>query len=203
MPASVDIRAVGIKDALRELNTMDKRLRRQITRDYNEIVQPIKVDAKSLAPSEPPLSGFARSWTPDGSSVSVLPWGSGGGSKRPKVPGNWQQSKQGRAQMRAAMRYDANIRAYVSGKKPTTVAGYTRNLAAFGIRWIGVESAFFDTSGQSRTPQGARMVAALNAKYGPPSRVMWRAYEKSADQVQRNMSRLVNRVMVAVGRELA
>ena len=203
MPASVDIRAVGIKEALRELNAMDKRLRREITRDFQQIVQPVKVDAKNLAPTKPPLSGFARSWTPQGSSVNVLPWGSGGGPKRPKVPANWQQSKQGRAQMRAAMRYDANIRAYVSGKRPQTMGGYTRNLAAFGLRWIGVEAAFFDTSGQGHTPQGSRMVNALNGRFGDPSRVMWRAYEKSADSVQRNMTRLVDRVMRAVGRELA
>ena len=46
------------------------------------------------------------------------------------------------------------------------------------------------------------MVAALNSKYGTPSRVMWRAYERSDSQVQYELRKLVNKVMVAVGRKI-
>ena len=202
MTIRTDIRAVGIKDALRELNTIDKRARRAVTRDYNEIVQPIVRDAKTLVPREAPLSGFERSWSPGGRG-ELLPWGVNNASRRPKVPANWQQSKQGRKQYRNAVLYDAKIRAYVSGKKPISSGGYTRNLAAFGVRWLGYESVLFDTSGHARTRQGQQMVAALTAKFGPPSRAMWRAYERSANDVQRSMRKLVERVMREVGRDLA
>jgi hypothetical protein len=45
------------------------------------------------------------------------------------------------------------------------------------------------------------MVAALNAKYGKPSRVMWRAYERQDEKVQREMRKLVNDIMEAVDRK--
>ena len=60
--ASNSVEVLGLKEALRELNTMDKKLRREITRDFKQIVQPVITDAKQMLPSGAPLSGMARSW---------------------------------------------------------------------------------------------------------------------------------------------
>ena len=202
MAATVDIRATGIKEALRELNDIDKRLRRQITKDYEEIVQPIVSGARALVPNKAPLSGFDRFWKPLGSRNAVLPFGINDkdGPKRPRY--DWAQSSAGRKQMGDWNRWQAGIRAYVSGKKPQTFGGYTRNLAAFGVRWLGKSAVLFDTSAQATTRQGAQMVSALNSRFGQPSRVMWRAYEKADSQVQYELQKLVNKVMVAVGRRI-
>ena len=201
MPVNNRLEVVGVKDALRELNDIDKKLRRQITRDYQEIVKPVVSQAKSYVPDVAPLSGFNRVWTPAGASGSVLPFGSGGASRAPKIPRQWQQSPHGRRQMGKWLQWKYGIRGYISGKKPRTYNGYTKNLATFGIRWQGPAAVLFDTSANPNTPQGARMVAALNSRYGQPSRVMWRAYESADDKVQRELRNLVNRVMEATNRE--
>jgi hypothetical protein len=91
--------------------------------------------------------------------------------------------------------WQKGMNAYVSGKKPITVGSYTRNLAAFGVKWQGPAAVLFDTSGQSRTLQGARMVAALTARYGAPSRVMWRAWKTAGPDVQDEVQQLINRIM--------
>ena len=53
---------LGLKEALKEINTIDKKLRRQIIRDFKQIVQPVIADAKTMLPSGAPLSGMARPW---------------------------------------------------------------------------------------------------------------------------------------------
>lgn len=196
MTADVTITTAGIKDALRVLNSVDKRARRAITTEYKELVNPLVKDAQTLVPQKAPLSGMNRSWTPEGSSYQVLPFdGNSKVSRPPKVPARWQQTASGRRQMGKWLQWQAGIKAYVSGKRPITSGSYTRNLAAFGVRWQGPAAVLFDTSGQSKTPQGARMVAALTARYGSPSRVMWRAYEQADQQVQHEIEKLMKRVM--------
>jgi hypothetical protein len=201
MPVNNTIEVAGVKDALRELNDIDKKLRRQITKDYNVIVSPIVNDGKSLVPKEAPLSGFNRSWTPAGASSPVLPFGATSAPREPQVRPRWQQSAQGRRSMGNWLKWNAGIKAYISGKKPKEFNGYTKNLATFGIRWQGPAAVLFDTSNTPSTDQGRQMVAALNAKYGKPSRVMWRAYERQDEKVQREMRKLVNDIMEAVDRK--
>jgi hypothetical protein len=101
----------------------------------------------------------------------------------------------GRRQMVNWMKWQADQKAYVSGKKPRTVGDYTRNLAAFGVRWQGPTAILFDTSGQAKTPQGQRMISALSRRYGKASRVMWRAYQRADGEVQRELEQLVKKIM--------
>ena len=196
------IEVVGVKEALRELNSIDKRARRQITSDYREIMRPVTTDAKSLVPTKAPLSGFDRNWTPKGASKSVLPF-----ERTPRTPrrpstAELARSRESRRQMGAWLQWQQGINTYVSGKRPQTIGGYTRNLSAFGVRWLGPAAVLFDTSGQSKTPQGAKMVAALTGRFGSPSRVMWRAWSKSGNEVQDNVQKLIERVMLLVGQKI-
>lgn len=203
MPPTVEIRATGIKEALRELNSIDKRLRREITKDYQAIVAPVVTDARRNTPDSAPLSGWNRSWTPQGSNLPVLPFQGNTSGKGPRKPTKREMNyPSGRRQYGDWAKWDAGIKSYISGKRPTSFGGYTRNLAAFGIRWQGRAAVLFDTSGQARTPQGSRMIAALNTKFGTPSRVMWRAYERADSQVQYELQKLVKKVMQAVGRNI-
>lgn len=195
MTAQTNIEVVGVKEALATLNRIDKSTRRQITKDYQNIVQPLVSDAKQLVPKKAPLSGFDRSWTPQGSSSPVLPF-SGATSRAPRKPTKREMNfPGGRRQMVSWMKWEAGIRAYVSGKRPQTIGGYTRNLSAFGVKWQGPAAVLFDTSGQSRSPQGARMVAALTGRYGRPSRVMWKAYQAADKDIQDNLEKLVQDIM--------
>lgn len=200
MPVDNQIEVAGIKEALRELNDIDKKLRRQITRDYQEIVKPVVMDAQALVPPAAPLSGFERSWTPAGSTMAVLPFGGGASVPREPSPGNWQ-TRGGRRKKARWLQWKYGIRGYVSGKQPRTFNNYTKNLATFGIRWQGPTAVLFDTSAKANTPQGAQMIAALQARYGRPSRVMWRAYQSAGAELQGEMRDLVNEIMAAVDRK--
>jgi hypothetical protein len=199
------ITSAGIKDSLRVLNDYDKRLRRQITVEYKSIVSPMTQDARELVPTEAPLSGFNRQWTPSGASSSVLPFTKSPRGRQPRLTygANQFQSKQGRREYGQWLQWKAGLNAYISGKRPQTIGSYTRNLAAFGIRWQGAASVLFDTSKQARTPQGQQMVAALERKYGPPSRVMWRAYERTSRDIQHELSQLIAKINREANRVIA
>jgi hypothetical protein len=174
--ATVTTEVVGVKDALRELNKIDKRARRFITKRFREIMLPTLQEARSLLPQRAPMSGWERFWNAQPglqrglTRSTVLPW----------VPENPRR-----------------IEAFVSGSRPKEIAGVTRGLAAFGIRWKGSQAALFDMSQNPKTPQGNHMVDVLNQRFGTPSRVMWRAFERTDDDVEAEIEKLVKDVMRA------
>jgi hypothetical protein len=167
MTASANIEIVGLKDALKILNATDKQLRRQITKDFKEIMAPVLSEAKTLVPETPPLSGMARTWKTK-SGATILPW-----------------------QYKSATR---TITAFTSGKKVRdTGLGFRQNLAVFGMKWTGPEAAMFDMAGRAKP--GSEMARQLTERYGSPSRAMWRAYESKANQVNDKVKDLVDYVM--------
>jgi len=178
MTAATSIEVVGIKEALAHLNTLDKKIRRQITVEFRELAAPLLMEAKEDVPGKAPMSGWNRSYSPNkrGSSDAILPWS---GSEAMKIT------------------------SFVSGKRPKSVGGRTRSLAAFGVKWASRDAILFDATGQSHTKQGAQMLSVLNQRFGKPSRVMWRAYEQAAPQVQDKMLELVQYIMRQTTRLIA
>jgi hypothetical protein len=63
----------GLKTALATLNELDKKARRDITKEYKTIVKPVVDDAKQNVPRQAPISGWARNWTTK-SGFKMLPW---------------------------------------------------------------------------------------------------------------------------------
>jgi len=115
---STKVEIVGLKDALKTLNKIDKSLRREITKDYKKIVQPVIDDANKLVPSNAPLSGMARNWSTK-SGFKILPW----------IPGMKQKI--------AAKINTRNIKEYNGNKS---------NVGTFLIQWQGATGTMFDTS---------------------------------------------------------
>jgi hypothetical protein len=178
MTAFASIEIVGLKEALKELNETDKKLRRQITKDFRKVVDPVIKTAKAKVPQAPPISGWGRKWTTK-SGFQLTPWvGSIG---------------------------DDYIKAKVSGKKPREWAGRVTNLAAFSVAWTGGINTIYDLAGRKSsgdTERGARMIRALEARHGKASRVLWPAYEMNRDEVERQTLEIVEGVMRAVNRNL-
>ena len=56
----------GVKKALAILNALDKKTRRQITRDFAEIAKPMVLEAKRLLPGDAPMSGWERAYNVGG-----------------------------------------------------------------------------------------------------------------------------------------
>lgn len=164
MTVNTKIDIVGLKDDLRVLQELDKKLRRQITKDFATIVEAPVREAKQNVPQGAPLSGFARNWSTR-SGYRMFPWDGTLGEK--------------------------GIKPFVSGKKPREFQGVVKNLAVFGIRWTNARATVLDMSRKSSTPQGDIMVAKLTQRYGRASRIMYPAYEKHRDQVVKEVESLV------------
>jgi hypothetical protein len=167
MTVDVGMEFSGLKDALAELNSIDKKLRRQITKDFKTIVQPVVGKAESMLPTGAPLSGMARSWKGK-SGADIMSWNDA--------------------------RVRKNIKAFTSGKKVREApSGFKQNLAVFGIKWAGPQATIFDMA--AKGIMGENLVA----KFGPPSRVIYKAYESASDDVERQVAELVNTVMELTG----
>ena len=163
MTTDIDIEVVGLKDALKILNSMDKSLRREITKDFKSIMDPVVKDAIQLVPTDAPLSGMSRVWITK-SNTELLPWS------------NVKASRQ--------------IKAFTSGKKVRDTG--------FGIKWSGPGAQMFDMAGKAKP--GSELAKSLTAEFGSPSRAMWKAYERNANNVQDNVKALVRRVMLEANR---
>jgi hypothetical protein len=63
MSVTTSVNVFGVQSALKELNKINPKLRRQYTKRYKDIVKPVITQAKAAFPNEPPLSGMGRSHT--------------------------------------------------------------------------------------------------------------------------------------------
>jgi hypothetical protein len=161
MPNVIEVE--GLKEALKELNTMDKKLRREITRDFKKIVQPVLGKAESMLPNDAPLSGMARSWQGK-SGADIMSWND--------------------------TRVRRNIKAFTSGKKVRDApGGFKQNLGVFGIKWLGPQATALDMLAKGV------MADNLTDRFGPPSRIIYKAYDSASDEVQQQVKDLVNKVM--------
>lgn len=195
MTAEVSLEVAGLKESLRTLQSMDKVARRRITQDYKELVQPMVSDARSLVPTDAPMSGFNRSWSPRGGEP-VLPYMGSSGGRTPRKPTKREMNfPGGRRQMVQWMKWQQGLSAFVSGKKPKQFGDYTKNLAVFGVQWQGPAAVLFDQSRRASTPQGARMISVMQSRFGPASRVIWKAYTSADVEIQRQLEQLIKRIM--------
>jgi hypothetical protein len=161
MPNVIEVQ--GLKEALKELNTIDKKLRREITRDFKKIVQPVLGKAESMLPTGAPLSGMAKSWKGK-SGADIMSWNDA--------------------------RVRRNIKAFTSGKKVRDApGGFRQNLGVFGIRWLGPQATALDMLAKGV------MADNLTDRFGPPSRIIYKAYDSASEEVEQQVKDLVNKVM--------
>jgi hypothetical protein len=193
---------VGIKDALRVLNSIDKTARRDLTKRYKEVVGDVVRAIGEMIPKTAPLSGFERSWDPSRNRPVARST-----FRRDIVTGILAQRRRQEGE-NAILPYAfraSQVTAGVSGKRPRRhSAGFYTHLATFYIRTTSPAAELFDMAGKAggTTPQGQRMIAALNARFGKPSRVMWPTYENHSSDVQDAVRRIVDDLMNQVNREL-
>lgn len=169
----------GVKESLAILNALDKKTRRQITRDFAAIAKPMVDEAKRLLPGDAPMSGWKRAYNVGGYDKKL--------ARMARGVESWALER-----TTALLPWDANaerrsIKAFTSGSK--------KKAAVFGMRWNDVTATLFDMSGHSTTPQGAQMVQTLGSRYGSPSRIMWKAYEMQSAEIQDQIKQLVERII--------
>ena len=88
------------------------------------------------------------------------------------------------------------ISAKINTKKVSEFRGQIRNVGVFNIVYSGSTGTLFDMAASGR------LGAALSARYGDRSRVMWKAMEKNNDTVESEMRRIVETVMDKVDRNV-
>ena len=79
------------------------------------------------------------------------------------------------------------------------------SLAVFSVVMKSPFNAVADMAGRKNSPEtacGAVMIRALSQKYGKPSRGMWPAYERNANEVNDNLQRVVEKITDATNRRL-
>jgi hypothetical protein len=189
------LEVVGIKDALRALNGMDKAARRDLTKRYKEVVKDVVSAIAAALPKDAPLSGFKRGWDPSSNrAVSARTF------KRDIVAGLDAQARRASGANAVLPYYyrSKDVKAGVSGKRPRQhSAGFYSHLATFYIRANNKGVELFDMSGRAggSTPQGQLMISKLTSRFGPPSRVIWPTYEKYAHTVIDAVRDIVNDLM--------
>lgn len=179
MTLSGSMEVTGLKEALRELQQLNPQLRREITKEYKRITAPVIKTAKAKVPQAAPISGWNRKWTTK-SGQQMTPWVGSVGNKF--------------------------IKAKVSGKKPREFAGRMTNLAVFSVAWSGTVNTLFDLAGRRSggdTEAGARMIRALEARFGKASRILWPAYEMNRAEVEKQTAELVKATLAATNRRLS
>jgi len=181
------IEIVGLKEALKELNTIDKRVRRQITRSYTKIMEPAIIEAKSLVPTEPPLRGMGHKWNPS--------------HARAVRNGNEVQASEAQDDLKRQLlpwhpASNKGIKAFTSGKTPREFRGMRQNATTFGMKWVSRQAALYELAAKGNL--GGKMTA----KHGPAPRVMWKAYENNKNVINKEVRELVKYVMAAVGKNI-
>jgi hypothetical protein len=174
--ARVEVR--GLKEALKELNKISPSLRRQFTREYKEIMQPVVKDAQAMIPTKAPLSGMDRAWKTK-SGFQILPGKKGGG---------WN-----------AVAAQKMIKPKINTRKIKEFRGRLENVATLRLVWLGIANSVYDMAGR----RSANMMANnLEERFGRASRIVWPAMEKNQDAVMQNVQSLVDKVAELVSRRL-
>jgi hypothetical protein len=197
VPVDLEVGVVGLKDALKTLNKTAPALRREITKDYKKIVQPLIDAAQQAIPTIGPVSGMDRSGWKYASGYEVLP------------PSGWNGTKAVKS-----------LQAKISTRRVKEFRGNLENVGTFRMVWKGFANTVFDMAGRKSagtvgnpsrvgshgkrvgTVGGPLLLAVLRGRYGTASRTVWPSYERNKTVLDEEMQQLVNRVMREAQNEL-
>jgi hypothetical protein len=177
MTVNTSIQVVGVKAALKEINKINPALRREITKEYKQIVKPAIDVIAGKIPSMAPLSGMAQPWSPSrptksGKRVEIQPWNKG--------------------------EFGKSIVAKINTRKAYPKFMGNEVSAAFRIvtnyGW-GLAADMGGRRSSGNTEQGRIMLAVLRSRFGDASRFMWPGWFQAFPMVEQNMRRLCERIM--------
>ena len=188
------IQVTGVKESLKLLNRLAPDLRRQITKDYKTITQPMVNAARSATPADPPLTGMNRKW-------------------RKVTGGVWNNANVDR-------KITVKIDTRRARKRNAIQGAQYETLSAFLFQSNEVYGIIFDMAGrnqatdrgfQNRTYHGQEyrytwnntMIKNLNAKWGMASRYMWPTAEKYQPEMEDAIRDLTARIEADISLALA
>lgn len=173
MPVNTRTEIAGVKETLRELSKLDRNAANDLKREARNIMKPIVNTAKAEIP-DTALSGMSRNWTSKKTGAKLTPWD---GTQARKY-----------------------VKAKTSTKRPKEFNGVVRDLAVFYVSWAGGVNMLFDMAGRRNK---SVMAANLTGKFGPPSRIMYPAQDKEAPTVEREMAKVIERLVDLTNRRIS
>ena len=175
MSASIQMLEVsGLKEALKEINKLDKKLRREITKDFEAAASPMVDAMRADVPQSPPLSGFAN-----------------------KSKTQWKRNETKNIKVKLDTRRARN-RNMAKGAQYESLGVVKIRATSAGLSIFDMAGK----KGDGDTPQGEAMVAALKRRFGDPSRIMWPNAERKWQEVETNLEPVVRRVSAELTRLL-
>lgn len=164
--ATAGVEIYGVKEAIKELKTIDPVFRKQLNKDAKQVASPVVDNAKSRYPANY-LSGMKYQWAQRGTV---------------KFPYDLNKAQKG-----------VGVKVDTGKKNEGTIVIMQKDPAA----------AIIDMTGK-RGGQGRRGENFVNqmSRFGPPSRVMWPAWETAGGDVEQNMVALIETVMEIVNRNM-
>jgi hypothetical protein len=186
----IDVGVIGLKDSLKKLNKIAPTLRRQITKDYKLLLQPMLKDAQAKVPIIGPVSGMDRSGWKTKSGYDVLP------------PSGWNGI--------AAQKL---LQPKINTRRIKEFRGDKENVGTFSLVWKGLANTVFDMAGRKSQGNrdvfsrmgshgrlvgsvgGPQLLAVLQTRYSGASRLVYPSYEQNKTELDAEMQKLVNRVM--------
>jgi len=197
VPVDISVGVVGLKESLKQLNKISPTLRRQITKDYVQIMQPVVNTVQKIIPTIPPVSGMSKGWK-TASGLEMLPASGWNGNKAQKL-----------------------LKPKINTRKVKEFQGNVENVGTFGLVLKGYVNTVVDMAGRQSagnrdvfsrvgshgrrvgTVGGPLLIAMLQSRYGGASRAVWAGYERSKTELDHEMEQLVQRVMDLVNTEMA
>lgn len=197
MAVDISVGVVGLKESLKQLNKISPTLRRQITKDYVQIMQPVVDTVQKLIPTIPPVTGMSKGWKTL-SGLEMLPASGWNGNKAQKL-----------------------LKPKINTRKIKEFRGNVENVGTFGLVLKGYVNTVVDMAGRQSsgnrdvfsrvgshgrrvgTVGGPLLIAMLQSRYGGASRAVWAGYERSKTELDHEMELLVQRVMDLVNTEMA
>jgi len=193
----ISVGVVGLKENLKQLNKIAPTLRRQITKDYVQIMQPVVDTVQKIIPTIPPVSGMSKGWKTS-SGLEMLPASGWNGNKAQKL-----------------------LKPKINTRKVKEFQGNVENVGTFGLVLKGYINTVVDMAGRQSSGNrdvfsrvgshgrrvgavgGPLLIAMLQSRYGGASRAVWAGYERSKTELDHEMEQLVQRVMDLVNTEMA
>lgn len=197
MGVDISVGVVGLKESLKQLNKISPTLRRQITKDYVQIMQPVVDTVQKIIPTIPPVSGMSKGWKTS-SGLEMLPASGWNGNKAQKL-----------------------LKPKINTRKIKEFRGNVENVGTFGLVLKGYVNTVVDMAGRQSsgnrdvfsrvgshgrrvgTVGGPLLIAMLQSRYGGASRAVWAGYERSKTELDHEMELLVKRVMDLVNTEMS
>lgn len=169
------IQAIGLKEALRDLNKLDPALRREIGKDIRNVVKPLVDAINGRVPGAAPLSGMNH--------------GGRTGWTRRKAVAVKMDTRKPRNHPNKPFQDIVSVIRVSTKDAPTAIVDMAGKAGGGSSR---------------RAPQYRRpnFAPALSARLGQPSRFMWRDIDGQVLEIQNNLKPIIDRIEDEINRDL-